>query len=120
MRRAIGLMLILTAACSDRPGGATDPMSPAPASLAAARPTTYKLVIPIQFDAWACVETVSLQGWSPCFTTTPPITVRRERFYSSKGLPVRVSRPATPMKRSVVHRMRSYLGNNILDTTSRD
>jgi hypothetical protein len=62
MRRAIGLMLILAAGCSDRPVGATDPMSPVAASLAEARPTTYKLVTPIQFDAWACVETVSLQG----------------------------------------------------------
>jgi hypothetical protein len=62
MRRAIGLVLILTAACSDRPTGPTEPMRLVHTPLAAAQPTTLKLDLPIQFNAWACVETVSLQG----------------------------------------------------------
>jgi hypothetical protein len=62
MRRAIGLVLILTAACSDRPTGPTEPMRLVHTSLAAAQPTTLKLDLPIQFNAWACVETVYLQG----------------------------------------------------------
>lgn len=39
-----------------------EPVTGSAVSLTAAQPETFKLVVPIQFSAWACVETVSLTG----------------------------------------------------------
>lgn len=63
MKRTFGsAALVVCASCADLSTSPRDVELQIAASASAAQPQTFTLVIPIQFNAWACIETVTLQG----------------------------------------------------------